>query len=71
MLVKDGTIDWNLKSPESGIYIDINSNVIIYTVRVSPYAQNWFKDLVESILKKYGLISKVVKRSSLSEDPIF
>lgn len=68
--IKDGTIDWNLKPPEDGIYINIDPNVIIDMVYVSPNAQQWFKDLVESILKKYGL-SKVVKRSSLSDDPIF
>jgi hypothetical protein len=69
--IKDGTIDWNLKPPEDGgIYINIDPNVIIDMVYVSPDAQQWFKYLVESILKKYGL-SKVVKRSSLSDDPIF
>jgi len=68
--IKDGTIDWNLKPPEDGIYINVDPNVIIDMVYVSPDAQQWFKDLVESILKKYGL-SKVVKRSSLSDDPIF
>jgi hypothetical protein len=39
-------------------------------VYVSPDVQQWFKDLVESILKKYGL-NKFVKRSSPSDDPIF
>lgn len=68
---EDGTIDLNLKpSDEDGIYINVDLNVIIDMVYVSPDAQQWFKDLVESILKKYGL-SKVVKRSSLSDNPIF
>ena len=68
--IKDGTINWNLKPPEDGIYINVDLNVIIDMVYVSPDAQQWFKDLVESILKKYGF-SKIVRRSSLSDDPIF
>lgn len=68
--VKDGAIDWEFKPPEGGIYINVDPNVIIDMVYVSPDTQNWFIDIVKSILKKYGL-SKVVKRSSLSDDPIF
>ena len=68
--IKNGIIDQSSKSPEDGIYINVDPNIIIDMIYISPDAQQWFKELVESILEKYGL-SKVVKRSSLSDDPIF
>lgn len=68
--IKDGTIHRNLKPPEDAIYINVDPNIIIDMVYASPDAQQRFKDLVEFILKKYGL-SKVVKQLSLSDDSIF
>jgi len=38
-----------------GGYIDINLDTLIEKVYVAPTAQEWFRDLVESAIKKYGL----------------
>ncbi len=62
------------KKPEndltsSGIYIPIDLDILIEKIYVSPTSEKWFKDLVESIVKKYKL-KMVVKQSDLSKDPI-
>ena len=43
---------------------------LIENVYVSPTAQNWFKDLGKSVLKKYGFDKPVIK-SSLADEPMF
>jgi len=53
----------------SGIYIPIDLDILIEKIYVSPTAEEWFKDLVESIVKKYKL-KKVVVQSDLAKDPV-
>ena len=53
----------------SGIYIPIDLDILIEKIFVSPTAKEWFKDLAESVVKKYKL-KKVVKQSDLSKDPV-
>jgi hypothetical protein len=62
------------KKPEndlasSGIYIPIDLDILIEKIYISPTSEKWFKDLVESIVKKYKL-KIVVKQSDLSKDPV-
>lgn len=53
----------------SGIYIPIDLDILIEKIYISPTSEKWFKDLVESIVKKYKL-KTVVKQSDLSKDPV-
>lgn len=53
----------------TGIYIPIDLDILIEEVYVSPTSEKWFKDLVESVVKKYKL-KMVVKQSDLSKDPV-
>lgn len=53
-----------------GIYIPIKIETLISKIFVSPLAPAWFKDVVVSMLKLYGLEIEVVQ-SSLSEDPVY
>jgi len=78
MLISDEQIeepkDKKNKKPEndlasSGIYIPIDLDILIEKIYVSPTSEKWFKDLVESIVKKYKL-KMVVKQSDLSKDPV-
>ncbi|MHA2053792.1 MAG: hypothetical protein ACW99F_09355 [Candidatus Hodarchaeales archaeon] len=55
---------------DTGIYIPVDIDILIEKVFVSPTAEKWFKELVESIMKKYDLNKKVIK-SSLASDPIY
>lgn len=62
------------KKPEndlasSGIYIPIDLDILIEKIYVSPTSEKWFKNLVESIVKKYKL-KMVVEQSDLSKDPV-
>jgi hypothetical protein len=53
-----------------GEYVDVNLSTLIENVFVSPTAKDWFRDLVESIMKKYGSKLKPI-RSDLDESPVF
>jgi hypothetical protein len=54
-----------------GLYIKIDIDTLIDNVYVSPMAEQWFYDLVTSVVKKFN-VSKNVKQSSISSDsPLF
>lgn len=70
-------LPWNIgdeKPPknlsDSGLYIPIDIDILIEKVFVSPKAEIWCKELVESIMNKYDL-RKEIKQSSLADDPIY
>jgi hypothetical protein len=54
---------------ESGRYIKIPLETLITEIRVSPGAEDWFKNAVEGVIHKYcpGIH---VRRSSLDTDPL-
>jgi hypothetical protein len=54
---------------ESGLLIPVNLKVLIRNVYVSANSENWFNDLVVSVLHKYGFPDKPVITSSLAEIP--
>lgn len=39
---------------------------LIQKVVISPKAENWFKDLVQSVTKKYGLEVTTIAESSIA-----
>lgn len=55
---------------DKGEYVDVNLDILIENVYVSPTAQEWFRDTVESIMKKYS-INKSPIRSDLDDDPVY
>lgn len=50
--------------------IPINLNALIEKIYVPPIADDWFKEIIESLVEKFGL-NKKVERSMLEKDPIF
>ena len=62
---------WRAEAPskESGRYITASLNDLIEEVVVSPTAEPWFQDLVQSVTQKYGLGVRIVQ-SGLFEEPI-
>ena len=54
----------------AGLMISMDLNILIEKVYISPSAAGWFANLVESVLKKYGL-DKKVEHSKLDEKPIY
>lgn len=53
-----------------GIGIKIDINLLIENIYISPYAPNWFYDLIKSITLKYGYNFNI-KKSILSAKPMF
>lgn len=53
-----------------GIYVPVNFDILIENIYVSPTSANWFKDVVQDILDKYGL-EKEVKKSSMLIQPFY
>lgn len=58
------------KPPKGGIWQPIDLNTLIENVYVAPNAPKWFGELVQSVVKTYGLNKPVIK-SSLEDEPIF
>lgn len=54
----------------NGIYVPISLKILIEKIYVSPTAEDWFFELVESITKKYDLKTEVI-RSNLYEGPLY
>lgn len=53
-----------------GISHPVNLDILITNVYVSPYAPEWFAEIVRDIVKKYGL-NKRVLYSSMSDSPFY
>ena len=65
------TVDQILTSPaRKGVYIAVDVAKLVETVVVSPYASNWFSDLVSSLTKKLGYDFEIVS-SEMSRPPLF
>jgi hypothetical protein len=50
--------------------LPVDLELLIDLVYVTPTADDWLKEVIESLLEKYGL-NKKVRRSDLRSDPIF
>lgn len=55
---------------ERGIYIPVNIRMLIDKVYVSPYASQWFFDVVKDVLQKYNLDIDILY-SQMNETPFF
>ncbi len=63
-------IDIDRKIFSHGTYIEVNLDVLIEAIYISPTAKDWFKELIESVVKKYNFNFKINK-SNLLNDPVF
>ena len=60
----------NYKNDGTGISHPVNLDILIESVYVSPYAPEWFAEVVRSVVKKYGL-NKPVLYSTMTEKPFY
>jgi hypothetical protein len=58
------------KNFTNGKLIECNLNMLINTVVISPYAKNWFTDLVKNVTTKYGYTFSVLQ-SNLIDEPFY
>lgn len=54
-----------------GIYVDIELEKMIENIYLSPLAEEWYLELIESILEKYALIIPIKKSSISDKSPLF
>jgi len=66
----DNGIDFSIENIDSGLYIKVDLNVLISQIIVAPDSPKWFKELVSSILNKYGFYY-TIGQSMLNEGPLF
>ena len=57
--------------PKSGLLMEVDLIDFIKTIKISPYADQWFHDVVTNLTKTYGLDEKLVGYSELCGDPIY
>ena len=53
-----------------GLKIPIDASQLVEAVFISPEAEEWFAELVEKVVRRYGH-AWPVKHSDLSEDPVY
>jgi hypothetical protein len=51
--------DWDSEEYNSGIMIPIDINFLIDNIYINPFAPQWFKPLIEDLIKKYFLNCQV------------
>jgi hypothetical protein len=54
-----------------GIYVDVDLENLIEKIYLSPLAEEWYLELIESILSKYNLDIKVEQSSLSNKNPLF
>ncbi len=59
------TYDWSKEEVNQGKYLNINIKELIDEIIISPYSPNWYCELVQDIVNKYGLDIKI-KKSELT-----
>jgi hypothetical protein len=57
--------DWSAEKIKQGKYIKLDLNELIEEIVVSPYAADWYIDLIKDMCNKFGL-NKEVKKSELA-----
>lgn len=55
-----------IEFPINGTIAKVDIQTLIQKVVISPKAENWFKDLVQSVTKKYGLEVTTIAESSIA-----
>ena len=53
---------------DKGKYVSTDLDILIENIYVSPYAEKWFKEVVESLVSKYGLSKNVIKSDLYAVD---
>ncbi len=58
--------DWTKEEISGGKYIDVNLDILIDKIIISPYSPKWYLDIIQDLCYKYGLNIEV-KNSILSK----
>ena len=58
-----------IETTKDGIYVNVNLSDFIEKVYVSPFADEWFLDLIKDITAKYELNPNIIEKSDLYTKP--
>lgn len=59
------------ESKSKGKKVNVNLDDLIEQVYIAPHAPDWIKALAESVIETYGMSHELVKKSSITEDPLY
>ena len=73
IITTNGLYDDSKKYIDSppGISISVDLRMLLQRVYISPNGESWFKELVESVLRKYDLADVPVHHTDLDDAPIY
>jgi hypothetical protein len=54
-----------------GVSFPVDLQTLLQKVYISPKSGRWFKELVESVLRKYELVDVPVHHTDLDNEPIY
>jgi hypothetical protein len=63
-------VEFNFENTPQGIFVPVDLDSLFTDIRVAPTSSPWFKELVQSLVEKFGLKLKV-GQSSLDDEPLF
>ncbi len=66
-----GSVDNQEGFPKEGMDIPVNLDVLIEKVVLSPYAENWYRDIITKLARHYGLDNSIITTSELAADPVY
>ena len=55
---------------EDGLYIAVDVNGLVHEIFVSPESPEWFRDVVESVARRFN-VTAPIHQSSLASLPLF
>jgi hypothetical protein len=64
------TLDFAKDTIEHGLQIKVDIETLIERIHIAPNAPSWFKDLVDSVVKKYGYDFEIIQ-SQLNNKALF
>lgn len=63
-------LNFSKETIKGGLQIKVDVKTLIQKIHIAPNSPNWFKELVQSVVKHYGYGIEVI-RSELDKDPLF
>ena len=67
--VTEDKVDWSLPLI-TGIEVPVDVAALVTRVRLSPVSASWYREVVESVIAKYGIEFEVTQ-SDLAGEPFF
>jgi len=65
------TLDLSVETIEHGTLVEVDLDVLVERIYVAPDAPAWFKELVGSVLRKYGKEFELIDSALATNRPVF